>query len=80
MTDKKEAPEGSKSKMRTKKKFILALLGVTVLAFSGYHLNILLEAKKYNTTYTHMKQIKSGNEMWERIAKEHLLYDKDKTF
>ncbi len=63
MSDKKEAPEGMKSKISNKKKVILALLSVTVLTFSGYHLNILLEAEKYNTTYTYMKKIKGYDEM-----------------
>lgn len=61
MSDKKT--EKTKQKMSAKNKIILVLIGVSVLAFGGYHLDILLEANKYNTTYTHMKKIRGYDEM-----------------
>ena len=70
----------TKSKPSKKKKVILGLLGVLLIVFCGYHLQILIEAKHYGTTYSHMKSIKEGNKMWEKVAKENLLHDKGKTF
>lgn len=77
MSDKKEAPDGLKSRISNKKKVILALIGMSALAVGGYHLQILLEAQYYGTTYTRIKELRKGSPIIEYSVKKESKWLKD---